>query len=66
MYQGSFKGGLRKIEGCSESPLRVIPGSLKVSKRSSISTAMHVEAFAALLTTLLSQLVETIQLSLTQ
>ena len=33
MYQGSFKGVLRKIEGCSESPLRVIQGSFKVFKR---------------------------------
>ena len=31
----SFKGVLRKIEGCSESPLRVIQGSFKVSKRHS-------------------------------
>ena len=35
MYQGSFKGVLRKIVGCSESPLRVILGSFKVSKRRS-------------------------------
>ena len=39
MYQGSFKGVLRKIEGCSESPLRVIKGSFKVSKRLSIGVS---------------------------
>ena len=33
MFQGSFKGVLRKIEGCSESPLRVIQGSFKLSKK---------------------------------
>ena len=33
--QGSFKGVLRKTEGCLESPLRVIQCSLKVSKRRS-------------------------------
>ena len=35
MFQGSLKGVSRKIEGCSKSPLRVIRGSFKVSKRSS-------------------------------
>ena len=35
MFHGSFKGVLREIEGCSESPLRVIQQSLKVSKKSS-------------------------------
>ena len=35
MFQKSFKGVLWKIEWCSESPLRVIQGSFKVSKRSS-------------------------------
>ena len=34
MFQRSFKGVLRKIEGCSKSPLWVINGSFKVSKRS--------------------------------
>ena len=35
MFQGSFKGGSRKIEGCSERPLKVIQGCFKVFKRSS-------------------------------
>ena len=32
MFLGSFESVSRKIEGCSESPLRVIQGSFKVSK----------------------------------
>ena len=35
MFSGNFKGVSRKIDGYSKSPLRVIQGSLKVSKRSS-------------------------------
>ena len=35
MFQGCFKGVSRKIEGSSESPLRMIKGSFKVFKRSS-------------------------------
>ena len=33
MFQENFKGVSRKIEGCSESPLGVIQGSLKVSNK---------------------------------
>ena len=35
MFQGRFKGVSRKIEGSSESPLRVIKWRFKVCKRSS-------------------------------
>ena len=34
--QGIFKGVSRKIEGCSEIPLKVIQGSFKVSKSNSM------------------------------
>ena len=35
MFETNFQGVSRKMEGCSECPLRVIRVSFKVSKRSS-------------------------------
>ena len=45
MFETNFQGVSRKIEGCSESPLRVIQGSFKVSKRSLKGVSRHFQRF---------------------
>ena len=35
VFQGSFKGGSRKIEWCFESPLSLVHGSFRITRRSS-------------------------------